>query len=246
MDEQGPRRGRGHRAGRLPYNPRVPTGLWLEARELRKSFDGGLVVALAGASLRVAAGERVALTGPTGCGKTTLLALLALLATPDSGEILIDGAPASSIRSPESWRAREVGIVFQLHHLLPHLTVLENAMLKAAAGRAVDRRGRDQLAAMLERLGLAHRAHARANVLSGGERQLAALARALIGEPRLVLADEPTGSVDSTTGRRILEELDRWSRETGGTLLLATHDPGVAAWASREVKMLDGRIIDDA
>jgi putative ABC transport system ATP-binding protein len=210
-------------------------------RKVSKSFDGGLVVALDDVSVEFGKGERVVVTGPTGCGKSTLLSLLALLDRPDSGEILIEGSPGSSIASPEAWRAANVGIVFQLHHLLPHLTALENVML------AVDSRrdGRERGKQILEQLNLQHRAHTRANKLSGGERQLAAVGRALIARPRLVIADEPTGSVDSKTGQRILAAITEWSQETGGTLVLATHDPSVAAWADREVRLLDGRVSGD-
>ena len=214
-------------------------GMDIVARKVSKSFDGGLVVALDEVSVEFGKGERVVITGPTGCGKSTLLALLALLDRPDAGEILVEGTSTRSIASPEAWRAANVGIVFQLHHLLPHLTALENVML------AVDSRrdGRERGMQILEQLNLQHRANTRANKLSGGERQLAAVARALIARPRLVIADEPTGSVDSKTGHRILAAITEWSQETGGTLVLATHDPTVAAWADREVRLLDGRVI---
>jgi putative ABC transport system ATP-binding protein len=208
------------------------------ARKVSKSFDGGLVVALDDVSVEFGKGERVVVTGPTGCGKSTLLSLLSLLDRPDSGEILIEGSPGSSIASPEAWRAANVGIVFQLHHLLPHLTALENVMLAVNSRRDGRERGKQ----ILEQLNLQHRANTRANKLSGGERQLAAVARALIARPRLVIADEPTGSVDSKTGQRILAAITEWSQETGGTLVLATHDPSVAAWADREVCLLDGRV----
>lgn len=213
-------------------------GIELIAREVVKSFDGGLVVALDHVSTEFGRGERVVVTGPTGCGKSTLLALLALLDRPDAGEILIEGSPGDSITSPEAWRAANVGIVFQLHHLLPHLTALDNVLL--ALDSRLDRRERGMQ--MLEQLNLQHRANYRANKLSGGERQIVAVARALISRPRLVIADEPTGSVDSKTGERILAALAEWSRETRGTLVLATHDRTVAAWADREVCLLDGRV----
>lgn len=229
----------------LSYNPGVSQGMSIVVEGVTKSYDGGLVTALDGVSLDIAPGERVAVTGPTGCGKSTLLALLALLMSPDSGKISLDGMPAADIRSPEMWRANNVGIVFQLHHLLPHLTVLENTLLSVAARGRGTKEDRERATGMLARLGLEHRAHARANKLSGGERQLAALARGLVNRPRLVIADEPTGSVDSRTGQRILAELTQWSDETGGTLILATHDAAVASWASRELAMLDGRISRD-
>jgi ABC-type lipoprotein export system ATPase subunit len=229
----------------LSYNLAVSEGISIVVDGVTKSYDDGLVTALDGVSFDVSAGERVALTGPTGCGKTTLLALLALLMAPDSGRISLDGEPIESVRSPEMWRAHNVGIVFQLHHLLPHLTVLENTLLSVAARGRDAGDGRDRATGLLARLGLEHRTHTRANKLSGGERQLAALARAMVNRPRLVIADEPTGSVDSATGQRILSELTLWSEETGGTLILATHDSSVAAWASRELRMLDGRIAGD-
>jgi len=220
----------------------VKSGLSLLVKDLHKSFDGGLVQALQGVDLTVAPGERVAVVGPTGCGKSTLLSLLALLDAPDRGEILIDGHRPEDLRPAEDWRAREVGIVFQFHHLLPHLTVAENTLLPLlASSGSVDPR---RAVALLGRLGLADRAHALAARLSGGERQLAALARALINDPRLVLADEPTGSVDSATGSRILDELSEWSTRSKGTLVLVTHDPAVARSMDRVIAMKDGRVVD--
>ena len=214
----------------------------LSVGNLHKSFEGGLVQALRGVDLNVESGERVAVVGPTGCGKSTLLSLLALLDAPDRGEILIDGRTPQALRPPEDWRAREVGIVFQFHHLLPHLTVEENTLLPllASSGRIDPRRAVD----LLGRLGLGDRANALAARLSGGERQLAALARALINEPRLVLADEPTGSVDSATGSRILNELLEWSSRSRGSLVLVTHDPVVARSMDRVIAMKDGRVVD--
>jgi putative ABC transport system ATP-binding protein len=213
------------------------TGVTIAARGLAKSFDGGLVRALKGGDLEVAAGERVAIMGPTGCGKSTLLGLLALLDTPDSGELRIDGLEPAALGSPEAWRAASVGIVFQLHHLRPHLSVEENVLLPLQ-GRA--RRSSERSRALLDGLGLAGKAHTLAAKLSGGERQLAAVARALVNEPRLVLADEPTGSVDTATGERILETLLGWCGAQGATLVVVTHDATVAARLQRRVHMRDG------
>lgn len=221
-------------------------GIEISARGLTKSFDGGLVRALSGADFEAAAGEKVAITGPTGCGKSTLLSLLSLLDEPDGGEILVDGRPASALGPAERWRAENVGIVFQLHHLVSHLTVAENTALPLA-GRGLARSERTRrVGEMLERAGLAHRATALAAKLSGGERQLCAVARALVGEPRLLLADEPTGSVDSGNGERILGLLSGWCRESGATMVLVTHDPDVAKTADRAASMRDGRFVSSA
>ena len=219
----------------------MATGIAISARGLDKCFDDGLVQALRGMDLEVQGGERVAVMGPTGCGKSTLLSLLALLDAPDGGELLLEGGAAAAIRSPERWRAANVGIVFQLHHLLPHLTVRENVALPLLDGRRRDGVA-DRVAAVLDDLGLSHRGDARAATLSGGERQLAAVARALVGEPRLILADEPTGNVDTATGRRIVETLAAWSGRRAATVVVVTHDREVAAVADRIVHMRDGRV----
>lgn len=221
-------------------------GIEISAHGLTKSFDGGLVRALTGADFGAAAGEKVAITGPTGCGKSTLLSLLSLLDEPDEGELLVDGRPAAALGPAERWRAENVGIVFQLHHLISHLTVAENTALPLV-GLGLARAERARRAGdMLERAGLAHRAKTLATKLSGGERQLCAVARALVGEPRLLLADEPTGSVDSENGERILGLLSGWCRESGATMILVTHDPGVAKVADRTAPMRDGRFVSSA
>lgn len=219
----------------------VPSpGVALVARGLAKAYDGGLVVAVRRADLDLAPGEWVAITGPTGCGKSTLLSLLGLLEPPDAGEIAVDGLAAGSIRSPEAWRLANVGIVFQLHFLLPHLTVAENLAVPLMATGLSARERQDRVSELLERLRLAHRSGTLAARLSGGERQLVALGRALVNRPRLVFADEPTGAVDSATGALLLGELFSVARTPRPTILLVTHDPAVARRADRVVTMRDG------
>ena len=196
---------------------------------------------LRGIDLEVGSGERVAVVGRTGCGKSTLLSILALLDRPDAGELQFDDEPAHRIASPEAWRAGGVGIVFQMHHLLLHLTTAENLELPLV-GRIGTRGRRPRVDAMLDRLGLAHRRDTPAAKLSGGERQLLAVGRALVGEPRLLLADEPTGSVDSATSDIVLELLAGETQRRGATLVMVTHDLDLAGRLDRVVTMVDGRI----
>lgn len=223
----------------------MPPGVSIRLENVAKSFDGGLVKALRDVSLTVTAGESVAIMGPTGCGKSTLLSIVGLLDAPDSGAVFLDGRPAADFEPAEDFRATHVGFVFQFHHLLPHLSVVENVELPLA-GRAGRAAARIQATEALALVGLEHRARTLAARVSGGERQLAALARALVGKPNLILADEPTGSVDSETGSRILALLEGWSARTSGTLLVVSHDKAVAARCRRLVKMRDGAVVDAA
>ena len=223
----------------------MPPGVSIRLENVTKSFDGGLVKALRGISLDVAAGESVAIMGPTGCGKSTLLSIVGLLDVPDSGAVFLDGRPAADFEPAEDFRATRVGFVFQFHHLLPHLSVVENVELPLA-GRAGRAAARTRATEALALVGLEHRARTLAARVSGGERQLAALARALVGTPDLILADEPTGSVDSETGARILALLEGWNARTSGTLLVVSHDPAVAARCRRLVKMRDGAVVESA
>jgi putative ABC transport system ATP-binding protein len=223
----------------------MPPGVAIRLENVAKSFDGGLVKALRDVSLEVAAGESVAIMGPTGCGKSTLLSIVGLLDAPDSGAVFLDGRPAADFEPAEDFRATRVGFVFQFHHLLPHLSVVENVGLPLA-GRAGRAAAHARATEALVLVGLEHRARTLASRVSGGERQLAALARALVGTPDLILADEPTGSVDSETGARILAILEEWGATTSGTLLLVSHDIAVAARCRRLVKMRDGAVVDGA
>ena len=223
----------------------MPPGVSIRLENVTKSFDGGLVKALRGVSLTVAAGESVAIMGPTGCGKSTLLSIVGLLDAPDSGAVFLDGRPAADFEPAEDFRATRVGFVFQFHHLLPHLSVVENVELPLA-GRAGRAAARTRATEALALVGLEHRARTLAARVSGGERQLAALARALVGTPDLILADEPTGSVDSETGARILALLEGWNARTSGTLVVVSHDTMVAARCRRLVKMRDGAVVESA
>jgi putative ABC transport system ATP-binding protein len=213
-----------------------------EARGLAKDYDGGAVQALRGVDLRIEEGEFVAVVGPSGCGKTTLLQLLGALDRPSEGILNYKGSPLAEMPDLPAFRAREIGFVFQAFHLLPTFTVIENVqipMFEAARRRGERRRRAGDL---LDAVGMAHRATHLPAKLSGGERQRAAIARSLANEPRVLLADEPTGNLDSENARAVMELLVRLHRVRGMTIVLITHDAEVAAHATRTVRMKDGRV----
>jgi putative ABC transport system ATP-binding protein len=222
------------------------TELVLQLRGVRKTFEAenAPVRALRGVDLDMRSGEFAALTGPSGCGKSTLLNLAAGLDVPDEGTIVVAGEEITGQSEDElaRMRRRRIGIVFQFFNLLEGVTVLENVALAAIiAGRkrrSAETRARD----LLDLLGLGDKAGAVPSVLSGGQRQRLAVARALANEPTLLLADEPTGALDSDGGQEIIELLRRL-HAGGQTILLVTHDSAVADAAERLVRMLDGRIL---
>ena len=221
------------------------SGAEVVVERVSKAFEDGRIRALDGASLRLAAGEFVSLTGPSGSGKSTLLNLIGALDRPDSGSIAVDGAVLDGLDAAE-YRAATVGFVFQFHNLIPTLTAVENVQVPML-GRGLVRREREERAReLLREVGLERRARAFPATLSGGERQRVALARALANEPRLLLADEPTGSLDSDTGAQVLRLIERLRAERGMTVLLVTNDESVAATAGRTLRLLDGRVTLDA
>ena len=218
----------------------------IEIHGLVKTFEGGRLRALDGVDLEVKKGESVAIVGPSGCGKSTLLHLVAALDRPDEGSIVVVGHDLGTSHQLNHYRARDVGIVFQLDNLLPTLTASENVQVpmfgQGLSGRARHRRAEELLALV----GLADRAHNRPPQLSGGERQRVAIARALANAPSVLLADEPTGRLDSTSGRRILDLMENVQRDRALTVMLVTHDPAVAARANRIVQMLDGVVVGES
>jgi putative ABC transport system ATP-binding protein len=216
----------------------------LEARALTKRFDSGAsqVLAVDGVDLTLAAGERVAVTGASGSGKSTLLSLLAALERPDSGEVLLEGTALGPLGESAlaRLRGRRIGIVFQSFRLLPQLSALENVRvpLELAGLPGADAEARD----WLERVGLGARAAHLPAQLSGGEQQRVALARALAPRPAVLLADEPTGNLDSRNGALIESLLLKLSRDNGASLLIVTHDARLASKTDRVLPMKDGRI----
>jgi putative ABC transport system ATP-binding protein len=225
------------------------TSLALQLRGVRKTFEAenAPVRALRGVDLDIGTGEFVALTGPSGCGKSTLLNLAAGLDLADEGSIFVADEEISAFSEDElaQMRRRHIGIVFQFFNLLEGVSVLENVALAAIiAGRkrrAAETRARD----LLDLLGLADKAAAAPGALSGGQRQRLAIARALANEPTIMLADEPTGALDSDGGQEVIELLRRL-HAGGQTILLVTHDAAVADAAERVLRMLDGRIVPDS
>jgi predicted ABC-type transport system involved in lysophospholipase L1 biosynthesis ATPase subunit len=211
----------------------VPAEKLLSAESLAKGFGEGeaRVELFSGLSLELGAGEAAAIVGPSGCGKSTLLHLLAGLDSPDAGRVLVDGCDWTTL-APEpraKWRGEAVGFVFQLHHLLPELTAEENVALPLLLAGSPEGAARAAARELLSRVGLARQAGVFPRVLSGGERQRVAIARAVVRSPRLLLCDEPTGSLDAAHAADVLELLLGAARERAGALLLVTHDPGVAS-----------------
>jgi lipoprotein-releasing system ATP-binding protein len=223
-----------------------PAPALLEARELHKKYEIGArsLEVLRGVSLSAAKGDFLALCGASGAGKSTLLHLFGGLDSPNAGEIRFDGKNLTAFSGDELARFRnlKIGFIFQAYHLLPELDALENVCLPARMARmpaaAAETRGRDLLA----RVGLADRVEHRPMELSGGEQQRVAIARALMNSPALILADEPTGNLDSATGDGIMELLCALRVEHQTTLIIATHDSAVAARAPKVIQLADGRI----
>jgi ABC-type lipoprotein export system ATPase subunit len=213
---------------------------------LTKLYGAGetAVRALDGVNLSVARGELLAVMGPSGCGKSTLLNMLGALDQPTSGEAWVAGENLARLKHVDEFRARTVGFVFQLHNLLPTLTALENVEVPMQ-GRVAGGERRKRAAALLETVGLADRINALPGQLSGGQRQRVAVARALANSPALLLADEPTGSLDSQSGEEILALLADLNRSQGTTIVVVTHDRRVAQTTGRIVQMKDGRIVSD-
>src|SRR5262245_51523912 len=216
------------------------------ARGLVKRYvDGPSVVeVLRGLDLDILPGERVAVIGESGVGKSTLLHLLGCLDTPAAGKLLLDGVDvfAGSEAEIAALRNAKVGFVFQFHHLLPDFTALENVMLPALIARDPARAARARAAELLERVGLAARVEHRPGEMSGGEQQRVAVARAVMRRPRLLLADEPTGNLDPATGQRVHELLLELNAESGSTLVVATHNYGLAAAMERTLRVTNGRV----
>jgi len=205
----------------------------------------GPVVAVADVSLALEPGEFVALTGPSGSGKTSLLSLIGALDQPTSGSVTVDGVEVSAEHGSARFHREVVGFVFQHHHLLAHLSPATNVELPLIGAGVPCAERRQRALSLLEEVGLSHRAQAQIPHLSGGERQRVALARALANDPRLLLADEPTGSLDTAATQRVLSLVESARERRGMTMLIVTYDSVVAARADRVLHMRDGRLVPE-
>ena len=221
----------------------------LETRSLVRTLgDKVKQVILDHITLQVFRGEFVALTGHSGSGKSTLLYLLGVLDKPTSGQVLVDGLDTSSLDDDQRAELRndKLGFVFQFHFLLPEFSVLENVMVPMLRRGFPSSRAQKQAADTLEYLGLGELSKRRPNELSGGQQQRVSIARALAGKPTILLADEPTGNLDSKNGEIVIQLFEKLNREQGTTLVMVTHDPLFAERASRRVALKDGRVIADS
>jgi putative ABC transport system ATP-binding protein len=221
----------------------------IELRELKKTYQRGAIgtPALRGIDLAIAEGEYVVLTGPSGCGKSTLLSIIGLLDEPTSGDLLISGHATRMIDDAERARIRGLhfGFVYQSFHLIPHLTIADNVALPLHYHRSMTRsERRERVLNVLEQVGLQDRAEHYPDQVSGGQQQRAAVARALVGKPDLILADEPTGNLDSANSELIMQLLSNAHRQ-GSAICLVTHDPRYAEAGDRTVTLQDGVIIKE-
>ncbi len=215
----------------------------ITTRNVVKHYDDGAIKALDGVDIDIEESEFVAIIGPSGSGKSTLLHMLGALDKPSSGDVIVDGINLAEERDLAGFRRRTVGFVFQLHNLIPTLNALENVQIPLVESKLSRSERRERATELLEQVGLGKRLRSIPTKLSGGERQRVAIARALVNRPRILIADEPTGAVDSENSKRIMQLLKDINRTTGMTLLVVTHDPEVATQADRIISVLDGRVV---
>jgi putative ABC transport system ATP-binding protein len=214
----------------------------IEVRSLRKIYDDGRIEALRGVDAAIATGEFVAISGPSGSGKSTLLQLIGGLDSATSGQVLFNGSTLGTEINLDSYRAHEIGFIFQAFYLLPTLRAIENVQVPMLAiGKDAPRRA-ERAEALLVEMGLGHRLNQYPNELSAGERQRVAIARALANNPSILLADEPTGNLDSVNSARIMEILTGIQKAQGMTLIVVTHENEIAESAPRHIRIRDGRI----
>jgi len=215
------------------------------ARNLVKHYDDGQVKALNGVDLLVKKGEYLAILGPSGSGKSTLMHIISTLDKPTSGEILINGQNTSKIRNLHYLRAKTIGFIFQLHNLIPSLSLVDNVMIPLTPLKISLKEKKERAQEALEAVGLEHRMHHVPTKVSGGERQRTAFARALVNNPDIILGDEPTGNVDTKTGAKLLNLLLKIKEERKTTLIIVTHNPEIAYPADHEIYIRDGIIGDE-
>lgn len=217
----------------------------IEIKDLKKSYDNGTIKALNGIDLEIKKGEFVSIIGPSGSGKSTLLNMIGALDKGDEGEINVAGIDLMHKKDLSSFRSGEIGFVFQLHNLIPNLTVLENVQIPMLetpiSGKKMEKRAME----LLKSVELEDKIKKRPTKLSGGERQRVAIARALVNHPSIILADEPTGALDSKTGDIILNLLKDLHKKENVTLVMVTHEPYVANMADRIITVLDGKIREE-
>ena len=216
----------------------------IDIKGITKSF--GSLQVLKGIDLHINKGEVVSIVGPSGAGKTTLLQIIGTLDRPDEGSVVVDGIDVSKLsqRKLSDFRNQHIGFVFQFHQLLPEFTALENIMIPAFIAGKSRKEAKARAEELLDFMGLSERAHHKPAELSGGEKQRVAVARALVNHPAVILADEPTGALDSRTGREVMLFLQKLNAE-GNTIILITHDNSIAAKAKRIIRITDGRIVYD-
>jgi ABC-type lipoprotein export system ATPase subunit len=221
----------------------------LDIRNLTKTYrapDGGDAVdVLRGVDLQMNAGETLSIVGPSGSGKSTVLNIVGALDKADSGEVIVDGRDVEKLKEKElaAYRNTTVGFIFQLHHLLPQCTILENVLVPTLATKKDRKNARARAEELLDAVGLKHRLHHRPGEISGGERQRVAVARALINDPKLLLADEPTGALDRVNAAHLVDLLAELNRTRGITITMVTHAPELAQRMGRRLELLDGKLV---
>jgi putative ABC transport system ATP-binding protein len=214
----------------------------VDINNLEKSYENGRIKALNGVDLQIKKGEFVSIIGPSGSGKSTLLNMLGALDVADEGFVNVAGYDLTKNKKLNEFRSKKIGFIFQLHNLIPNISVLENIEIPMYESKLSGKEREKRALELLDLVGLKDKANKKPTKLSGGERQRIAIARALANEPEIILADEPTGSLDSKTSQKILEQLTKLHTENNVTLIMVTHDMAVAKLADRVIEVLDGKI----